>query len=85
MLKDWAHYRSALSLPDFGALSQDRWAIQLIKERSALADIKAGRIVDAIAKCRNLWASLPGAGYNQREHKHEVLVERFIAAGGALA
>jgi muramidase (phage lysozyme) len=33
MLKDWAHYRDTLRLPDFGPISQDRWAIQLIRER----------------------------------------------------
>lgn len=85
MLKDWDHYRDLLKLPDFGPVSQDRWAIQLIKERGALADVKAGRIVDAIAKCRNIWASLPGAGYNQREHKIADLLAHFIAAGGLLA
>lgn len=85
MLRDWAHYRDALKLPDFAPLSQDRWAIQLIKERNALLDVKAGRIREAIAKCKNLWASLPGAGYNQREHKLEDLLAHFIAAGGALA
>ncbi|WP_443701129.1 glycoside hydrolase family 24 protein [Pseudomonas sp.] len=85
MLKDWVHYRDQLKLPDFGPVSQDRWAIQLIKERGALDDVKAGRIVEAIAKCRNIWASLPGAGYNQREHKIEDLLAHFIAAGGSLA
>jgi muramidase (phage lysozyme) len=57
----------------------------LIKERGALADVKVGRIVDAIAKCRNIWASFPGAGYNQREHKLGDLLAHFIAAGGSLA
>src|SRR5262245_2494439 len=28
MLKDYAHYRTQLGLPDFGPVSQDRWAIQ---------------------------------------------------------
>lgn len=85
MLKDWVHYRDLLKLQDFGPLSQDLWAIQLIKERRALDDVKAGRIVDAVAKCRNIWASLPGAGYNQREHKIEDLLAHFTAAGGSLA
>lgn len=85
MLKDWPHYRDALRLPDLGPLSQDRWAVQLIKERRALADVIAGRIADAIGKCRNIWASLPGAGYNQREHRVEDLLARYVAAGGTLA
>jgi muramidase (phage lysozyme) len=85
MLKDWVHYRDQLKLPDFGPVSQDRWAIQLIKERSALQDVKDGRITDAIAKCHNIWASLPGAGYGQREHNIDDLIAHFIAAGGSLA
>lgn len=85
MLKDYVHYRDQLKLPDFGPVSQDKWAIQLIKERRALDDIKAGRIESAIQKCRNIWASLPGAGYGQREHKLEDLLAQYGAAGGVLA
>lgn len=85
MHRDWVHYRDLLKLPDFGPISQDRWTIQLIKERGALPDIKAGHTVDAISKCRNIWASLPGAGYHQREHTIKDLLARFITAGGTLA
>lgn len=58
MLRDWPHYRDLLRLPDFGPISQDRWVIQLIKERRALEDVKAGRFAVAISKCRNLWGEL---------------------------
>lgn len=85
MLRDYAHYRDQLNLPDFGPISQDVWAIQLIREQRAIADIKAGRISAAITKCSNIWASLPGAGYGQREHKLADLTAHYIAAGGALA
>lgn len=85
MLHDWAHYRSQLGLPDFSPASQDKWALQLIRERGALPDIEAGRFADAVAKCRNLWASLPGAGYGQRENKLAVLQAAFINAGGKVA
>jgi muramidase (phage lysozyme) len=85
MLKDYAHYRDQLKLPDFGPVSQDRWDIQLIRERRALDDIRAGRVESAIQKCRNIWASLPGAGYDQREHKLEDLLAQYLAAGGVLA
>ncbi len=54
----WPHYRKQLALPDFSPLSQDRLAIQLIRERGALDDIRAGRIERAISRCRNIWASL---------------------------
>ncbi|MFJ3486565.1 glycoside hydrolase family 104 protein [Pseudomonas sp. NPDC090202] len=85
MLKDYVHYRDLLRLPDFGPESQDRWAIQLIRERGALGDIRSGQIESAIAKCRNIWASLPGAGYGQREHRTQDLLDRYVAAGGVLA
>ena len=61
----WPHYRKQLALPDFSSLSQDRLAIQLIRERGALDDIRAGRIERAISRCRNIWASLPVEIRNQ--------------------
>lgn len=85
MLKDWPHYRDQLKLQDFGPISQDQIAIQHIRECRALDDVKAGRIVQAVSKCRNIWASLPGAGYNQREHRIEDLLAQYVAAGGVLA
>ena len=85
MLKDWPHYRVLLKLPDFGPISQDRLALQHIKECRAIADVHAGRFDQAVSKCRNIWASLPGAGYGQREHKLSDLIAYYIAAGGKLA
>lgn len=85
MLKDYAHYRDLLRLPDFAPLSQDLWAIQLIRERRALPLIQAGRIQEAIARVRNIWASLPGAGYGQPEHALEKLMTAYRNAGGAVA
>ena len=57
MLRDWTHYRAQLALPDFGPDSQDRWAIQLIRERRALPLIEAGKFEQAIAAVSNLWAT----------------------------
>lgn len=85
LVGDWAHYKAQLQLPDFGPESQDKWALQLIRERHALDDIDAGRIEAAISKVRNLWASLPGAGYGQRENSLAHLLEAYRAAGGTLA
>lgn len=81
----WPHYKKQLSLPDFSPLSQDRLAIQLIRERGAIDDIRAGRIERAVSRCRNIWASLPGAGYGQREHSLEKLVTVWRTAGGVVA
>lgn len=82
IVKYWPAYKKQLSLPDFSPASQDKLAIQLIRECKALDDINAGRIEQAIHKCRSRWASLPGAGYNQREHSMEKLIAVFKASGG---
>jgi muramidase (phage lysozyme) len=83
--RHWQWYRDGLGLPDFGPESQDRWAIQLIKERKALPLIEDGRIPEAIKRCANIWASFPGAGYNQREHDLATLLAKYQEFGGALA
>lgn len=85
LLKDWPHYRAQLKLPDFGPLCQDLLAIQHIRECRALDDVRVGRIVLAVLRCRNIWASLPGAGYNQREHRIEDLLAQYVASGGVVA
>ncbi|WP_371369939.1 glycoside hydrolase family 104 protein [Pseudomonas sp. QL9] len=86
MLKDWAHYKGQLGLPDFGPGSQDRWAIQLIREFRALDDVKAGRIRQAIARCAPLWASLPGSNQkDQRMRSLDDCIRVYRAAGGVMA
>lgn len=85
LVRDWGFYRLKLNLPDFGPDSQDRWALQLIKERRALDDIEAGHFVVAVGKVSNLWASLPGAGYGQPEHRLASLEDAYERAGGSFA
>jgi muramidase (phage lysozyme) len=85
MLRDWDHYRKQLALPDFGPASQDAWALQLIRERGALPLIDLGNFELAVHRCKNIWASLPGAGYNQPEHPIEKLQLAYVNAGGSLA
>ncbi|WP_447902471.1 glycoside hydrolase family 24 protein [Pseudomonas serbica] len=85
MLKDWPHYKALLRLTDFSPISQDLIALQHIRECRALPDVHQGRIETAIKKCRNIWASLPGAGYGQREHHIENLIKQFLLAGGTLS
>ena len=77
-------YKKILNLPDFSPDSQDKIALQQIAERKALVDIDAGRIAQAIKRCKNIWASLPGAGYGQHENKIETLLTAFVEAGGTL-
>ncbi len=85
LITDWSHYRSQLGLSDFGPAAQDKWALQLIRERGALDDIEAGRLADAISKCRRLWASLPNAGYAQHENRLADLQAVYVCAGGRMA
>ena len=42
--------------------------------------IDRGDIRQAIDRCSNIWASLPGAGYGQFEHKADSLIAKFKAA-----
>ncbi|MDH4846812.1 glycoside hydrolase [Pseudomonas sp. BN505] len=78
----WDAYRSSLRLQGgFTPENQDRVAIQQIRERKALDDIKAGRI----AKCSNIWASFPGNTYGQNPHQVEKLLAQWGKLGGVLA
>ncbi|MCY1211520.1 hypothetical protein D9M72_232330 [compost metagenome] len=77
---DWAS--RACGVSDFSPAAQDKVAVYLITRRGALHDIEAGRLADAIEKCRKEWASLPGAGYGQREHKFEALRAQYLLHGG---
>ena len=43
--------------------------------------IDRGDIRRAIDRCSNIWASLPGAGYGQFEHKADSLIAKFKEAG----
>ena len=84
------------SFPLVGCLPQAVWperllseksdavALQQIKERGALPMIDRGDIRQAIDRCSNIWASLPGAGYGQFEHKADSLIAKFKEAGGTV-
>lgn len=81
----WDAYRSSLLLSGgFAPENQDRIALQQIRERRALDDIKAARIAAAISKCSNIWASLPGNNYGQNPHRLDKLLGRWVELGGVL-
>ena len=77
-------HRKQFGLKDFSPKSQDAVALQQIKERGALPMIDRGDIRQAIDRCSNIWASLPGAGYGQFEHKADSLIAKFKEAGGTV-
>lgn len=82
LARTWDELAAKLNLPDFGPASQDTAALELIRQRGALNDVRAGRTEAAIAKCATTWASLPGAGYAQPERKLSTLIAQYRAAGG---
>jgi muramidase (phage lysozyme) len=84
LARTWDSLQRRLQLPDFSPDSQDAAALELIRERGALADVQAGRVQAAITKCAPIWASLPGAGYAQPERKLPTLIAQYQAAGGNL-
>lgn len=77
-------YKASLKLLDFSPASQDAIAIQMIGECHAIDLITTGRFAEAVDACRTRWASLPGAGYNQNEHKLSFLQDAYLAAGGVV-
>lgn len=83
--RTWDGVRAKLGLADFTPASQNRAAVELIRQRGALAHVRAGRFADAIDKCRKEWASLPGAGYGQPEKRVSDLFAAYINAGGNVA
>lgn len=82
----WDAYRLSLRLQGgFTPENQDRIALQQIRERRALDDIKAWRIPQAIARCSSIWASFPGNNYGQNPHRLEKLLVQWQKLGGVLA
>ena len=72
-----------LGLKDFSPKSQDAVALQQIKERGAYLWLI---VVISVRQSTgsNIWASLPGAGYGQFEHKADSLIAKFKEAGGTV-
>ncbi|WFM72945.1 glycoside hydrolase family 104 protein [Halomonas sp. CKK8] len=78
----WDDLAARFGLRDFSPASQDVGAIQLIRQCRALGLVHDGRIREAIHACRRIWASLPGAGYGQREVATDELLAIYRQAGG---
>ncbi|MBU9608259.1 glycoside hydrolase family 104 protein [Burkholderia multivorans] len=80
----WLAYRTSLRLTDFSPLSQDRIALQQIREKGALTLIDAGSFTKAVQLCSGIWASLPGNDYGQHVNTITALQTAYVNAGGAL-
>ena len=83
--RTWDSLAAKLHLIDFSPAAQDVAALELIAERGAADDVRSGRLAEAVAKCAPIWASLPGAGYNQMERSMSFLQSAYVRAGGQLA
>ena len=59
-------------------------ALQQIKERALNEVIDRGDIRQAIDRCSNIWASLPGAGYGCLSIRLDSLIAKFKEAGGTV-
>lgn len=78
-------YKRLLGLKDFSPVSQDKIAIQQIREKRALPAIIAGDLATAVALCSGIWASFPGNRAGQHTNSLALLKQYFVAAGGKLA
>lgn len=74
----WNTVADKLDLSDFSPLNQDIGALFLMYEKDALQEIKKGNIREAIDRIKTIWASLPGAPYNQPVRKYETLRNFFV-------
>ncbi len=90
LLRFFEVYKVVLNLPDFGPLSQDRVAIQQMRERGSLVHLESGNIEaaikahlppvdleDAITEDAGTWASLPGNTYGQGGHSMAALLAEW--------
>ena len=70
---------TASSLPGKTSLRKVRtlWHCSRLRSVALLPMIDRADIRQAIDRCSNIWASLPGAGYGQFEHKADSLIAKF--------
>lgn len=83
--RTWDDLVDRYGYPNFTPGNQDAGAKQLIRQCKALQLVHDGHVRAAIQACRRIWASLPGAGYGQRELAIEKLIEVYRRAGGNMA
>jgi muramidase (phage lysozyme) len=82
LYRTWGDFIASQGPHDFSPDSQDLCARWLISRRGAMADVEAGRLEAAIAKCNKEWASLPGSPYGQPTRDMAYCRAKFRQAGG---
>lgn len=80
----WRSLQQRLKLTDFSPASQDAAALELLRECGSLRRLDENDLRGALQAARKIWASLPGAGYGQKEQKYEDIKKIYVAAGGVV-
>jgi len=73
----WTRLRDQLGLEDFSKDSQDRAAVELLRQNGIIAMIENGEIETAIKKAGKVWAGLPGNTYQQSPKQLQYALDRF--------
>ncbi|HMV15718.1 MAG TPA: glycoside hydrolase family 104 protein [Chitinophagales bacterium] len=81
----WLEVSTKLGLSDFSPASQDKAAVEKIRQRGGLDYVIAGEFDKAVDKVKLEWASMPGAGYKQPEKKLAELKKIYVQHGGKFA
>lgn len=82
IFKTWTSLVKQYGFEDFSPSNQDQAAIALIVEKRSLDDIISGNIESAADKCKDVWASLPGATSGQRTVKMAEFLSEYKKHGG---
>lgn len=81
--KTWDDVADKLKLTDFGPLSQDLGAIELMRRAGALNDVMDGKFAPALKKMGKTWASLPSSPYPQAKRSQEWIDQQLAAVDGS--
>ena len=77
-------YRKQFGLKDFSPEVRTLWHCSRLRSVALYLWLIVVDIRQAIDRCSNIWASLPGAGYGQFEHKADSLIANSKEAGGTV-
>ena len=83
--RTWNGLVKQYGFPDFSPECQDEAAVALIVGRGAIDDVISGDLAEAVKKCSEEWASLPGSTAGQRVESYENVKQAYLDAGGKLA
>jgi len=81
----WKNCQTILNLPDFSPDSQDKACKLLLTQTNSMDDILNGNFNVAVAKNKNIWASLPGSIYGQPTRQLANIQQVYLDAGGTIA